>query len=354
MSKNVHTDRATVRATYAWPAALQLRGSGAGLSWNRSRAPDAVEGDVSVFHLDVPHGEAIELKVMRADGAWMAGRNAVIGCGDVLELFPRFDGRGGRLLSAFDVEVPGDRALRARVLLPPSYEEQREQRFPVVYAQDGQSVWSDSTDPFGAWALDRVLDDLWEIGAMAEVITVAIDTSAQRLDQLGPVRDPVYGGGGAAAHLRAIVDLLKPRIDEEFRTRPERAATTLMGSSMGGLFSFYGAWERPEVFGAAICLSPSFWWADRFMVRRVQGGTCPLPRPRFYLDSGAAASSLEGDASTRDGVHVVRAMHRELVGHCYEPGQDLHLLSWAGHHHNPTSWAARVAVPLQLFHPSAQ
>ena len=310
-----------------------------------------MDGETAVFHLDVPHGEAIELKVMRDDGVWMIGRNAVIGCGDVLELYPIFDRDKGRLTETQELAVPGGRALRFRVMLPPSYDEQPALRYPVMYVQDGQSVWSDSRDPFGNWGLDQVLDDLWELGAMQEVLVVSIETAVERLQLLGPVRDPRYGGGGGAAHLDAIVDRLKPHIDERFRSRPERGATTLMGSSMGGLFSFYAAWERPEVFGGAICLSPSFWWSDRFLVRRVSGGVCPMPRPRLYLDSGAAASAHEGDSATRDGVHVVRAMHRALVVHCYEPDDDLYLLSWSGHHHDPGSWAARVAVPLQLFHP---
>lgn len=350
------TARATIRATYPVRSAdrstvLTLRGSGAGLDWETDRQPDERDGETSVFHLDVPRGEAIELKLVREDGAWMTGRNAVVGCGDAIDLYPTFDRSKGELTESVELEVPGSTPLRFRVMLPPSYGEQSEQRFPVMYVQDGQSVWSDSGDPFGSWGFDSVLDELWEVGALAELLVVSIETGVDRLTLLGPVRDPTYGGGGAAAHLAAIVNMLKPHIDRTYRTRPERASTTLMGSSMGGLFSFYAAWERPEIFGGAICLSPSFWWSDRFMVRRVNGGHCPNPRPRLYLDSGAAASEHEGDSATRDGVHVVRAMHRALVAHCYEPEDDLYLLAWTGHRHDAGSWAARVAVPLQLLHP---
>ncbi len=348
----VHADRATVRATYPLrPEGLRLRGEAAGLSWEGDRAPDAIEGATAIFHLDVLHGEAVELKVVRDDGAWMVGRNAVLGCGDVLELFPTFDRAAGRLGAPQELDLGGGRALRFRAFLPPSYDEQPGLRYPVLYVQDGQSVWRDSRDPFGSWALDEVLDELWELGALAELIVISIETAEDRLRLLGPARDAEHGGGEAHAHLAAIVDRLKPHVDETLRTRSERKATMAMGSSMGGLFSFYAAWTRPEIFGGAICLSPSFWWADRFMVRRVSGQTCPTPRPRLYLDSGAALSAQEVDSATRDGVHVLRAMHRALVVHCYEPEDDLYLLSWAGHRHDPSSWAARVAVPLQLFFP---
>jgi predicted alpha/beta superfamily hydrolase len=120
---------------------------------------------------------------------------------------------------------------------------------------------------------------------------------------------------------------------------------------MGGLFSFWAAWTRADVFGAAICLSPSFWWADRWMLRHVQGGVCPAPRPKIYMDSGAARSALERDASTRDGVHVTRAMYRSLLEHCYEGGDDVHVLTFVGHEHDAKSWAGRVSVPLQLAFP---
>jgi hypothetical protein len=93
------------------------------------------------------------------------------------------------------------------------------------------------------------------------------------------------------------------------------------------------------------------WWGERFMMRLVTSGHCPAPRPNLYLDSGAAASGFEEDASTRDGVHNTRAIYRSLREHCYGLGDDLFLLSWTGHQHDSRSWAARVSTPLQLFFP---
>jgi predicted alpha/beta superfamily hydrolase len=346
-------DVTTLRVIY--PAArgrVTLRGGSADLDWFTDRHPDEVDGDVSLFRLAIPHFDPVQVKVVRDDGKWMVGRNAVIGRGDDATLRPAFDRDKGDLSGLREIPLPWGKALHIRVRLPPSYGEQDALRYPVLYSQDGQSIWSDGTDPFGTWGLDRVIDELWDIGALDEFIVVSIDTGEGRLERLGPVPDPRFGGGTeGASHLRGMVEVLKPVIDAEYRTRPERKDTVLMGSSMGGLFSFWAAWSRPDIFGGAICLSSSFWWAERFMLKHITGLSCPAPRPVLYLDSGAAASGFEPDASTRDGVHNTRAVYRSLREHCYGPGNDLYLMSFTGHHHNADSWAARVGTPLQLFFP---
>jgi predicted alpha/beta superfamily hydrolase len=220
----------------------------------------------------------------------------------------------------------------------------------VLYAQDGQALWVSSPDPFGVWRLDETIDHLLELAVIQELIVVAIDTSERRLDRLGPVPDAAYGGGQGALHLRAIVDVLKPHIDGELRTLPGPEHTGVMGSSMGGLFAFYAAWTRPDVFGKAICLSSSFWWANRFMIRAVT--EAPSPRPLIYLDSGAALHAEEPNASAHDGFHHTRAMHRAL-GRVGYTSADLRRLTFPGQSHNAEAWATRVAIPLQLLFPAA-
>jgi predicted alpha/beta superfamily hydrolase len=348
------SDITVLRAVYPQARGrLALRGGSAGLDWFHDRAPDEVDGDVNTFLLDVPHCDPVQLKLVRADGAWMMGRNAVISRGDDVTLRPSFDRGTGELSGLRTIDLPWGGGLHIRVRLPPSYNEQDKRRYPVLYSQDGQSIWSDGTDPYGVWGLDHVIDELWDVGALDEIIVVSIDTGETRLERLAPVPDPVHGGGQhSAGHLRGMVEILKPLIDAEYRTVPDRVSTVLLGSSMGGLFSMWAAWTHPDVFGGAICLSPSFWWGERFALDMVSK-SCPHPRPDLYLDCGNAASGFELDASTRDGVHNTRAMYRALREHCYGIDDDLYLLNWTGHHHDARSWAARVSTPLQLFFPVA-
>lgn len=329
---------------------IGLRGSHAPLSWEHTQAPTAVNGDMYLFRLMVEVGELVELKVVRDEETWAEGRNFVVHAGDHLLIEPHFDTPTPRLEEAQRFEHEG-RTFVCDVLLPPSYEEQSNKRYPVAYVLDAQSLWSHSKDPFGVWELEHTLSALYELNAIEELIVVALHTSEDRLSTLSPLPDPQFGGGGGAAFLDAITNGLRPAIDARYRTSSTRESTAILGSSMGGLFAFYAAWTKPEIFGKAACLSSSFWWADRWAIRLVQKGPAPSPRPFFYIDSGASPNPMEQDANTRDGYHHTRSMHRALTRLGFEMGSDLHRLVFPGHVHNANAWASRVAIPLQLLFP---
>jgi enterochelin esterase-like enzyme len=329
---------------------IGLRGSLPPLSWEHTQQPDQVDGDRSLFRISVPPRQVLEIKLVRNEEEWAAGRNYDVHAGDHLVLEPCFDRTKSRIEGPFEIEA-GERTLKFEVLLPPSYDEQESRHYPVIYAQDGQSLWSTSQDPFGVWHLEEELDRLYDLGAIEELIVVAIDTAQERVERLSPTPDPKHGGGKAPEHLAAITDHLLPHIDERFRTRQSPGDTCVLGSSMGGLFSFYAAWERPDLFGKAACLSSSFWWANRWAVRHVQQSRTPDARPAIYIDSGASIHASETDPSLRDGFHHTRSMFRALSDHAYTPGLDMHWLVFTNAKHDAESWRARIAVPLQILFP---
>ena len=330
--------------------AIGMRGNRAPLSWEHTTRPALRDGDRSVFSVELPLGEVLEFKLVRNEEDWAHGRNYAVHPGDHLHIEPYFDRSASVLTEPEPLEFDGDK-VTIQVLLPPSYGEQDARRYPVLYAQDGQALWSTSKDPYGVWHLDAALDQLYDIGAMAEIIVVAVDTSERRIERLSAVADATHGGGQAKKHLRAMVDDVRAHVNAKYRTLRGRNHTALLGSSMGGLFSLYAAWTRPDVFGKAACLSSSFWWADRHAVRMVQQSEPLQPRATLYLDSGAARSAFEQDASARDGFHHTRAMFRALVSQGYTPGVDLHWLTFPGSTHDANAWSARVAIPLQILFP---
>lgn len=329
---------------------IGLRGSHAPLSWEHTEQPSHVDGDRHVFQLDIPAGEIIEMKLVRNEEEWAAGRNYSVHAGDHVYVEPYFDGQSSTLEPMGTLEVEGD-TITFEVLLPPGYAEQETKRYPVLYALDGQSLWSTSSDPFGVWGLEKTLEGLHELGAVEELIVVGIHASDRRVERFSPVPDPDHGGGEGPAFLAALTDRLRPYIDAKYRTRTDRESTGIMGSSMGGLFAFFAAWNRPDVFGKAACLSSSFWWARRWAVRMVGEQGLPSPRPMLYVDSGAAWNPHERDTQLRDGFHHTRSMIRALTKHGYTPGSDMHRLVFAGHGHNAEAWSSRVALPLQLLFP---
>ena len=67
----------------------------------------------------------------------------------------------------------------------------------------------------------------------------------------------IRGKGGV--YMNWLVGTLKPYIDENYRTLPDRLNTIIAGSSMGGLMAMYGATVYNHVFQRAACLSPSLW-----------------------------------------------------------------------------------------------
>lgn len=181
-----------------------------------------------------------------------------------------------------------NRQRRIWIYLPPNYGTSN-LYYPVLYMHDGQNLFDLNTS-FGAeWEVDESLNQLFGQGDPG-VIVVGIDNGGgDRISEYTPWPNPQYGGGEGEAYLNFIVETLKPHIDANYRTRPEREYTGIMGSSLGGLISMYGVIKHQDVFSKAGIFSPSFWFTDDIydLVAEV-GKEKDL---RIYLMGGVAESS---------------------------------------------------------------
>lgn len=143
------------------------------------------------------------------------------------------------------------------VYLPEGYTN-KSKSYPVLYMHDGQNLFDKSTAFSGEWRVDEQLDSL-----KAQSIVIGIEHGGdKRVDELTPHHNEKYGGGQADSYLDFVVNTLKPYIDEHYRTKPDKENTAIMGSSLGGLVSFYTILKYPKVFGKAGIFSPSFWFND--------------------------------------------------------------------------------------------
>ena len=140
------------------------------------------------------------------------------------------------------------------VYLPENYNS-LSRKYDVIYMQDGQNLFDSATSYTGEWNVDEKLDSL-----SIPIIVIGIEHgNEKRLEELTPFPTEKYGGGKADDYLDFIVKTLKPHIDKTYNTKSEKKNTTIMGSSLGGLTSYYAALKYPEVFGKAAIFSPSFW-----------------------------------------------------------------------------------------------
>jgi predicted alpha/beta superfamily hydrolase len=142
------------------------------------------------------------------------------------------------------------------VYLPAGYAENKN-RYPVIYMHDGQNVFDEVDNPKREWHIEEKLNDLH-----SEAIIIGIEHGLHRIDEMTPYANDTHGGGHADNYLDFIINNLKPYVDENYRTLTDAENTTIFGSSVGGLISFYAALKYPEVFGNAGVFSPSFWFSE--------------------------------------------------------------------------------------------
>ena len=219
------------------------------------------------------------------------------------------------------------------VWLPPSYEKNKSQRYPVLYMHDGQNIFDPRT-AFGGhdWRVDNVADSLIRAQKIEEIIVVGIYNS--------PDRAPEYSDSELGrAYADFVIRGLKPMVDSSFRTKPDAKNTAMMGSSMGGLISFLFVWWHPEIFSKAGCLSSAFLWDNNKILKEVRNYTSEKKPIRVYLDDGS-----EGlEARLKPGYDEMVALLQEKG---YKPSVDLEFFYDEGAEHNEAAWAKRVWRPL--------
>jgi predicted alpha/beta superfamily hydrolase len=181
-------------------------------------------------------------------------------------------GNGSVIILSNNFYMPQlNRTRRIWMYLPPDYMT-TSKKYPVLYMQDGQNLFDSATSLSGEWEIDETLDELFAEGDHG-CIVVGIDNGGlHRIDEYSPWANPLYGGGGqGAAYMSFIVNTLKPHIDANYRTMPDREHTGIMGSSMGALISTYGIMEYQHVFSKVGAFSPSFWFAGNNSANHILG-----------------------------------------------------------------------------------
>lgn len=211
-------------------------------------------------------------------------------------------------------------------------------RYPVIYMQDGQNLFDPALSFAGTWGVDEALR--WASGRGLDAIVVGIpNLGAARLAEYNPFVE------AGERYLAFVAHTVKPLVDAQFPTLPDRRHTGIAGSSMGGLISLYAFFKHSEVFGFAAALSPSLWFADGALLDLV--ARAPRVPGRLYLDVGIR----EGDQT----VALTRRLRDLLLAKGYEPGRDFRWVEDKDGVHHESAWGRRFrkALPFLLGEPAA-
>jgi predicted alpha/beta superfamily hydrolase len=241
------------------------------------------------------------------------------------------------------------------VWLPPGYDSATSTRYPVLYMSDGQNLFDPRIANTGVdWGVDEAVMRLVRAGDIPPIIVVGAWSTSERFAEYSPWHN-------ASAYARFLIEELMPRVNREFRTLTGPQHTAVMGSSMGGLLSFYLVTHHPDVFGACGCVSTHFPLSEAqvrdefpgvatpatpdttpYIVRDIAAGMTIPRATRYWFDYG----SLGLDSAYGPTHEIVRAW---LLRQGLLEGRDFVVRRYEGLTHNEASWRARLEDPLTFL-----
>lgn len=179
-------------------------------------------------------------------------------------------GQGGQIRRDFLLDERLPDPLEYLVYTPPCYQQQPEQRYPVLYLIHGQSFTHEQWDRLGA---DETADHLAGAGQAAPFIMVM-------------PRDRLWTPPGEDLFGEVVVERLIPEIDGAYRTLPDRAYRAIGGLSRGAGWAVHLGLTHWDLFGAIGAHSPAVFWGDSSQMRTWLRAIPAEMLPRIYLDVG--------------------------------------------------------------------
>ena len=249
------------------------------------------------------------------------------------------------MVTKWNVVIPklsGDKPRRAYIYLPASYDREPARRYPVMYMFDGHNVFFDEDATYGkSWGMNAYMEK-----SKKQLIIVAVECNHegnQRLVEYAPFNfensemGKIKGKG--SVYMNWLVNTLKPYIDVNYRTLPDRRNTIIAGSSMGGLMSLYAVCTYNHIFQRAACLSPSLWVSPGRVLEMVARSHIRRDTT-VYMDYGALeifnhAANEESIIST---AHLLMTKRVNLAMRIVPDGD-----------HSESSWEKQVPIFMECL-----
>ncbi len=256
------------------------------------------------------------------------------------------------------------------IWLPDDYNEKT--NYNVLYMHDGQMLF-DATKTWNKqeWGVDEVMTGLLKEQKIKPTIVVGIWNTDNRHAEYFPQKafemlpkeeqDRIYqiqrdeetklfnAAVVSDNYLSYIVQEIKPFIDKYFSTNPDKEATFMAGSSMGGLISWYALCEYPHIFGGAACMSTH--WPGI-----MPGKNNPVPEVFYkYLRENLpepSAHKIYFDYGT-ETLDAYYEPYQKVVDSIMQQkgftAKQWQTLKFQGHKHDEISWHKRLDKPLAFL-----
>lgn len=217
------------------------------------------------------------------------------------------------MIKKFKIDFPaftGTEKRKVYVYLPESYDKNKRKKYPVLYMFDGHNVFYDKDASYGrAWRLGKYLDS-----HKTQLIVVAVECHrgghGQRELEYSPYRigfrrDKKYDGCGDET-IKWFINVLKNRIDSEYRTLSNRENTFIMGSSMGGIMTTYAILKYNSIFSRGCSLSPAYFIYPEEILQTIK--ECKIKKDTtLYTDYGTK------DLKGKNGIKAFNDINNALL-----------------------------------------
>jgi predicted alpha/beta superfamily hydrolase len=253
------------------------------------------------------------------------------------------------------------------IYLPPGYDDEPGRSYPLLFMHDGQNCFETfvADSYVGSWRAEETADRLINARQMRPCLIVGVSHGEdERIAEYLPpyaTYHPIWHGelnlrrktvqGQADRTFAYYQKDVAAYMQEQYRVLPGRENRATCGSSMGGVFSTYIAWEHPEFARHHAILSPAYGIdhglltrRNKFVARLHDGRPRDL---RLWLDSGTRSTPSRGD----DGMKITQAARDALLDSGYELGPDFQYYLDEGAIHQETAWAARLPRVFRFLFP---
>ena len=157
------------------------------------------------------------------------------------------------------------------VYLPPSYQSNKNQKYPTLYVLDGDEtrfkglvglVESLSTNNLGRQIPEFIIVAIPNTNRNRDLTPTAVNFmfKEQMLDEINSI------SGGADNFALFLEQELFPYVKSNYRSNESR---TLVGESFGGLFAAHVLLNKTQLFGHYLITDATYIWDDNYLNRRI-------------------------------------------------------------------------------------